>query len=343
MPLSIFNSNREHAPVKPAIEIVLLLCIVGAILVGIESATRILILPKSKIERRTKTELDAAAAIRNNGTNHTLLLLGNSLLGQGVEMQTLSAMLPPGWNAKRLLIEDTGFYDWYFGMRHLFSIGSHPDTVVLMLSVKQLTSTGVRGEYFASRLMNLQDLPDIRSDLQLHLTATTGLLTGNLSAFYGTRVEIRKQVLGLLIPDLVNLTKLLVPSRSAIKDEALLGKELRLRFIKLRQLSLANSIRMAVLIAPESGLRDETLKIALGIAVDSKLDVLVPLRPGKLNRDDFSDGFHLNAVGAAKFTKALAEVLQCYLANGREPGAPSSNRACKQILCSQAITEYSLN
>lgn len=299
---------------KPATEIVLLLGITSFLLIGIEGTTRTLILPKSNIESRTKAEFNAAAAIRSNGKNHTLLLLGNSLLGQGVEMHELGAMLPPGWKVRRLLVEDTSFYDWYYGMRNLFSNESHPDAVVLMLSIKQITSESVRGEYSAYRLMRFMDLPELASNLQLHPTAASGLLVGNLSAFYGTRVEIRKQVLRLLIPDFAQLTRLIIPSQSVGKNEELLGEKLRMRFDKLKQLSDSKSIRMAILIAPESGLRNETLKAACSIAAKVGFDVLAPVRPEELGINDFSDGFHLNGKGAAKFTKAFAETLRSYLA-----------------------------
>jgi hypothetical protein len=274
-----------------------------------------MILPRSKIETRTEAEFNAAAAIRNNGENHTLLLLGNSLLGKGVDLHALDTMLPPGWQAKRLLVEDTSFYDWYYGMRHLFSIGSCPDEVVLMLSIKQLTSKSIRGEYSANRLLSFVDLPDLATDLQLHPTAASGQMVGNISDFYGTRVEIRKQVLGRLIPDLGNLTKLLIPTRSTSKNEELDRGELRTRFEKLKQLSGLKSIRITLIIAPESELNAETLKTVCNVASSVDFDILAPLKTGEFSKNDFSDSFHMNRNGAAKFTKAFAEALRCYLAN----------------------------
>jgi hypothetical protein len=306
---------------KPATEMVLLLGIAGLMLIGIEGATRTLILPKSKIETRTEAEFNTVTAIRSNSKNHTLILLGNSLLGKGVEMDTLGAMLPTGWKAKRLLVEDTSFYDWYYGMQHLFSSGSRPDAVILMLSIKQLTSNSIRGEYSAYRMMSFMDLPILATDLQMHPTAASGLLVGNLSAFYGTRVEVRKQVLGLLMPDFADLTRLLIRMKSAGDKEELPDEKLRKRFEKLKQLSKSQSIPIALLIAPEFGLRYETLLTASKVAAKISFDVLTPVKPGEMRQNDFSDGFHLNPNGAAKFTEALAETLRCYLASDLKVGS----------------------
>ncbi len=298
---------------KPATEMVLILGITGLILIGIECASRTLILPKSKIERRTEAEFNEAVAINEHGKHRTLLLLGNSLLGKGIEMPMLSSMLPADWKAKRILVEDTAYYDWYYGMHNLFLKGSRPDVVVLMLSIKQLTSNSIRGEYSAYRMMDFLDLPNLAADLHMHPTAASGLLVGNLSAFYGTRVEIRKKVLDLLIPDFSGLTKLLVSSQVTSGSEKFAAEELRSRFGKLRELSEQKSIPIAVLIAPESGLRDEILKKVCVVAADANFNVLVPVKPDELSTADYSDGFHLNAGGAAKFTKSFGEMLRCHL------------------------------
>lgn len=300
---------------KPATEMVLILGIIGLTLIGIECASRTLILPRSKIERRTEAEFNEAVAIKGHGKHRTLLLLGNSLLGKGIEMPMLSAMLPADWRVKRVLVEDTAYYDWYYGLQNIFSKGSSPDAVVLMLSIKQLTSNSVRGEYSAYRMMDFLDLPDLAADLQMHPTAASGLLVGNLSAFYGTRVEIRKKVLDLLMPDFSGLTKLLVSSPVTSGNEKFATEELRSRFGKLRKLSALKSIPIAVLIAPESEMRDEILRKICVVAADANFSVLVPVKPDEMSTADYSDGFHLNAGGAAKFTKSFGEMLRYHLPN----------------------------
>jgi hypothetical protein len=299
--------------VKPAVEIGLLIVIMVIITIGIEATTRRFILPKSRIESRTAAEYKAAAAIKSSGESRTLLLLGNSLLGQGVEMNMLETLLPPGWKAKRLLIEDTSFFDWYYGMRRLFSIGSDPDAIALMLSVRQLTSSKLRGEYSAYHLLNRADLPELGSVTQMHPTAVSNLFFGNVSAFYGTRVEIRKQVLGLLIPDFADITKLIIPAQSPGIEESLLERKLHTRFLMLRKLAESKSIKLALIVAPESRLRNDTLNDVWNAAGASTLDVLVPIKPDMIIQSEFSDGFHLNKKGATRFTRALALELRPYL------------------------------
>jgi hypothetical protein len=340
MHLSISNFNPKQDKLKPPTEIVALLLLFTSLLMLIECTTRIFILPKSSIERRTELEYNAASAIRRNNQQHTLLLLGNSLLGDGILMHSLGSKLPSSWKLQRLLIEDTAYYDWYYGMQRLFLSGSHPDTVILMLSIRQFTSIGVRGEYFARHLLNLHDIPDISRNLQLHPTTTAGLVVGNLSSFYGTRVEIRKQILGLLIPDLSSFTRLIIPTRSTPMDETHFRDDLQLRFHNLKQLADSHSIRIAVLIAPESNLKNAMLDIALDAAFNAKLDALAPFKPNQYSRNDFSDGFHLNATGAAKFTNALAETLQCYLSEANPSYSSTSVLSCNQVLSHKTIRDH---
>jgi hypothetical protein len=310
---SISNFSNKHPMLRSRGEIACLLLITAFILIAVECAARVLILPKSKIECRIESELNSALSTHHTGKNHTVLILGNSLLGKGVDMDALKASLPLEWKAKRLFIEDTNYYDWYYGMKRLFSGGSQPDAIVLMLGINQLVKTSVRSEYFAHRLLQLHDLPNIAHDVQLHPTATFGLFTGNLSSFYGTRVEIRKQVLGLLLPDFANLTQHLTPSRTPNHQAEAFEKELRPRFAKLKQLNRSSSIPIALLIAPEPGLSNELLQTVQRVGSDMDIAILVPLKPDNISVDDFSDGFHLNANGATKFTTALANILKCYL------------------------------
>jgi hypothetical protein len=48
----------------------------------------------------------------------------------------------------------------------------------------------------------------------------------------------------------------------------------------------------------------------VGAAAAEKIRVLVPIGPGVLPASDYSDRFHLNRSGAAKFTTALAAGLR---------------------------------
>jgi lysophospholipase L1-like esterase len=120
-------------------------------------------------------------------------------------------------------------------------------------------------------------------------------------------------VLRLLIPDFFILTNLIIPSPSAIKHDELLGKELQERFSKMKQLAESKSIRIAILIAPESKLSEENIEIAFRSASKVNIDILVPIKPVEIHSSDFSDGFHLNTNGANNFTKTLADTLRCYL------------------------------
>ncbi|MDQ2945855.1 MAG: hypothetical protein M3Y27_07935, partial [Acidobacteriota bacterium] len=167
----------------------------------------------SRIEGRIESEYRAVLAIKggSSGGPKTLVVLGNSLLLEGVDFPVLKQSLAPDIQATRLVIEQTDYLDWYYGLRKFYTRGVHPDVVALNLTAVQMVRDNIRGEYFAYRMMNTRDVFRAASDAKLSATATFSLLVGNLSAFYGTRVETRKFVLSKLIPGVNQLISAIVP------------------------------------------------------------------------------------------------------------------------------------
>src|SRR5271168_369303 len=113
---------RYAQPICAAVAIfVLLLC-------AFEAATRVGFTRVSAIESRTYTEYRGALAVRGS---KSVLLLGNSLLLEGVDLDRLRALLQPEMTPRRFVIEQTNFPDWYYGIRRLLAEGSRPDRIVL--------------------------------------------------------------------------------------------------------------------------------------------------------------------------------------------------------------------
>ena len=88
----------------------------------------------SRIQRRTVEEYRLAQTIGADtcGRKH-VLLVGNSLLDEDVRFDRVRDALADRWDARRFVIEQTFYYDWYYGLKRLFREGARPDVVIVML------------------------------------------------------------------------------------------------------------------------------------------------------------------------------------------------------------------
>ena len=138
--------------------------------VGIEVVCRFAVPRISRIERRTQIEYQDLFdnSIAPRGTRALTpfsgcpsaahgIVVGNSLLVAGVRFEELKQRLLPDIDFKRFAVEDTGYFDWKYGMRRLFT-RRPPGRGRLVMTPRQFMITGVRGEYFAYHLINLSDV-----------------------------------------------------------------------------------------------------------------------------------------------------------------------------------------
>lgn len=283
-----------------------LMCILGA---TVEATARLAVPRISRIEAREVDEYRAAIAPRHEG-RRTVLILGNSLLGASVQLDRLREGMGASYDVRRWVVDGTFYSDWYFGLRRLLADGARPDVVVVMLSATQLVSGGFRGDYFAHRMMLASDLPQVASDLHLHPTTAAGMLAARASAFYGLRSELRKVLLGRLMPDLPNLLKDLAfkPAPPVSAGELLLTGSGRLQ--ALNAVASASGSRLVFVLVPVPGSRLEYAAPLKKAAADAGVTMILPLNNGELGPADFRDGFHMNEAGSSKYTQALLTELR---------------------------------
>lgn len=257
----------------------------------------------SRIERRVAMEYDAARRPPvPPRPRPEILFVGNSLLLSGLDLAFMRDAAPAGWTIKRFAVESTTFFDWYFGLRRLFNEGARPAIVVVMLHWRQLATDAVRGEYFARHLMDSRDFLHVVRTLKLHPTPASNLLIGRLSAYYGTRVEIRKVLLGRLVKGAPALTALIQPAQppAAHRIDDVAG----LRLETLDRLCARYGARLVFVIPPTSG---ETYGRTIRTLAEARLViVLLPPEGGVILEKDFADGFHLTEAGARKYTQVFA-------------------------------------
>ncbi len=316
MPSSTSSSEAAALAVQPArgtrqasIAIGVLLLGLVVIFLGLEISSPLILARLSRTERRINGEMQAALALRRTTVDGrpTVLLAGNSLLIEGVQMDSLRNALASHYEVNRLTVEQTHYLDWYFGLRRLLQSGSRPSFIVLTLATDQLASRFTLEEAFARRQMSARDLPLVVREAQLDRTATTTYFFAHWSRWQASKGFIRQCVMILMIPHFRQLAARIADHGPHVNDPAVLLQKARERLPQLGELSRTYGVRIVLLVPPT--LHEDHSREIQQIGEASGVPVWVLSPPGEFPRDYFMDGFHLNAHGSEIFTARLAQRL----------------------------------
>ena len=293
--------------------IVLLLTVLALVGLGLELATRRTLSQVSEVGQRLDSEQAAAEGIRQSAEGPLpVLIVGNSLLGSGVDPRLLDDRLRPEHHLVRFVVEDTNYLDWYYGLNRLFREGARPKTVLLMLTPRQLAATTVRGDIFGRVLLDPRDLLQVKHDSASDNTTTGGLLFATVSEFYGFRSEIRKWFLLRLLPDFPNLTARLRPMALPLPADEELENRIQPRLERMASLCADYGAQLVLVLPPDNDTNDGSAAV-FHAARANDIPVVVPFGPRELPPTLYSDGVHLNADGAAVFTRVLGASLRSVL------------------------------
>lgn len=242
------------------------------------------------------------------GEPPSVLMVGNSLLLHGVELDRLRALTSSTMHIYPIFLEATGYYDWLYGLRRLFRQGARPQVVIVGVGVNYFLKNGVRQDYAPMLFFDAKDTLALASDLHLDRTATSNLLLGHSSIFWDTRSAIRTQILDHMVPHLADLF-LLVNQKPAVPESPEFEEVSILRLRRLRELCEANGAKLILLVPPTLSSENAVNKMAYA-AHAAGVDVSVPIDPDVLSARYYQrDGMHLNSEGALLFTSALAKDL----------------------------------
>jgi hypothetical protein len=221
-------------------------------------------------------------------TKH-ILILGNSLVGQGIDFDALQRTLPPDWKAHRFWIYNTHYIDWYFGLRRLFAEGGRPDVVAILFPALHLCVSTIRGDYSSQYLMQTQDLLQVRRQLGLDRTTTANLLFARISKFYAIRSEIRKVLLQSLMPDLPRMYNLVKPGEAwDLTDQQVIDICVE-RLTAYRKIMEAYGSKLVLLVPPiprPSAEHHDALRIA---AQRAEVETVIPMAYADVPRGEFID------------------------------------------------------
>ena len=277
--------------------------------IAIEGLTRFGFAHISRIEARISSDHKAALAIRRH-ERPTVLLIGNSLMLEGIDYPRLRESLAGRADVVRFPIEQTQYIDWYYGLRRLFGDGSQPQVVVLCMSTEHLITSRIRGDYSAYYLFRLADIPEIRREIHYDLTKTSSLVLSRFSLFYAGRSSLRNFVLVRADPAYAAMLQRIAGSQAHFPPDHEIERIAETRLTALRNLCSSHGARFSFLLAPGFGPGEAPL-VAAGER--SHTDVMIPIHLNELSRDKFRDGFHLNQEGAGIFTDKVAELLKSRL------------------------------
>lgn len=317
--------RRGLTPVRAT---ALLLAGAVGLALAVELGTRLFIYDMSNMLGRLKRESTMAAALVPAADRpRPVLVVGNSLLIAAVDVARLDAQLrAEERSAFRFGIEQTTYFDWYYGLRRLVAGGARPDTIVLCFETRHLLGSGVHGDIFAHFLMRPTDLFSVAHALDLSPTEAADLSMANLSAFWGLRKEIRKNLLGRLLPGLPSLAAMMARGQPAPPPKAddlrTLGRD---RLLALADVVKPAGIKFVLALAPP--LRAEDAVLMKRLSEETGVPLVAPLTDDDLVRTDYDvDGYHLGDAGRAKYTDALGDTLSGLLRRMDGPAALSGTR-----------------
>ena len=304
--LSCISSSERAALIHGRVLIATcaILCVV------FEIATHYLLTSQSETYARVSQQYEEARKARPAapGAPLPVLIVGNSLLLDGVDVTRLQQLTRVQMKVYPIFLEATGYYDWFFGLQRFFREGSRPQVVVLGIGTDAFVANSVRQDYVPLLLFDLEDSLNVASDLKMDRTATSNLVLAHASVFWDTRSVIRGQILQHIVPRYRDLVTLLKPP-PAVSTSVKFMEVANVRLRRLRELCEANGARLILLMPPTPSSADAVRQLT-SVTASVGVQMLVPLDPANLPPRYYqSDELHLNSEGAALFTSALAAVL----------------------------------
>jgi hypothetical protein len=284
--------------------------ICAILIIALEVFSAYLLKRHSATYSRISQQYDEAMTMRPAGPGEppNVLLVGNSLLLHGVEVNRLQALTSANMHIYPIFLEATGYYDWLYALQRLFRQGVRPQVVVVGVGVNYFLGNSVRLDYAPMLFFDTRDALAVASDLHLDRTATSNLLLAHASTFWDTRGAIRMQILSRVIPHLEDLFSL-VTQRPAVPESREFAAVSIPRLRRLRELCEAHGAKLILLVPPTLSSESAVSQMAYA-AHTAGVDVSVPIDPAALSGKFYQpDGLHLNREGALLFTSALAKDL----------------------------------
>ena len=253
----------------------------------------------------------------------TILIVGNSLVGEALDAEALVSSLDFDARAFKAVPDGTNIWEWYCILSNVSrQANAMPDIVVLAFArdrVSDQSPLDVARSF--GYLCAMENLEEISAFAPVSLEDTLQALAVKTSVTYRLRNRIRNTLLNLVVP---NYTDALQRINNASRNRTSPGKaaasqtKANSTYLAARDLSSRDAFSESHFLFVAMPVLDRyeissSLCSELTQANSSFVDMrgLVELR-----LDDYRDPLHLNESGRKKFTRAFADVLSSNFPNG---------------------------
>jgi len=296
--------------------------------------------------------IPAVAAALKARDGERLLVLGNSLTREGVDIETVRRELECGStrvSAESVHPDDLAILDWYYIFRNNFRGENALDWLVIPFARGQLyDSNPIHAERIAAYFGGWANAAEmLRFDLA-SLDDRIGYLLACALHLFSESDRVRVRVLSAVVPDYRQTARRL---NAAVQRERLgpvtARRQSYARLARLLRLCRQRNVRVALVAMPQGevyGL-DRGLQAVLAQNGGELLDMR---NTKELSAADFADGMHLTPSGARVFSRILGGELRkrvCESAPGVEKpaaGGPGDAAARTPAGISEAVPEHGI-
>jgi len=255
--------------------------------------------------------LDAVHLTSAPGAPRPVLIVGNSLVLHGVDLDALQAALGPGYEAKKEYVLGSGYQDWRYGVPSLLDRGSHPSLIVLGFSPAQLVTDRPPVGRTARLVWTTGNLERYTVDERIGLTEASNLVLQHYSAFFALRDQLRQDSRKLIVPDYTAMAHDFFDRTPITPDSVTDVAIAAARLAELDSICAARGVRFAYLLIPTRAPDDVVIEpMMIEAGKRAGVPVLVPVSNRALLPTDLLDGYHMNPTGAAAFSTQTGAALR---------------------------------
>ena len=247
--------------------------------------------------RRIVQEHKEAVALRPLSADGkpTVLLVGNSLIREAVNMDTVRAQMGSHYDVHRLIVESTGYADWRFALPSLFEQGGRPSYVVLTISPLQMNSHAPLFMETTHYLLTPREVIAMSraehggpSSYEMHFLEYA-------SPYWGTRTSAQTA----FKDKIPGYRALLYASPGDKIGPQSFDPE---RMKELAEICRQYNVRLIYLALPANNPNgDHDAKQIQDAAAANGVPYLRPVADGDIHGDEYTDFIHLSETGKAKF------------------------------------------
>ncbi len=291
------------------------------------------LVPNLSANSRTLAEAPERAERIREFEGTTVLILGNSISGDGIVAESLQSSLGEEVLVEHQPADSSVMRDWYYELKnHFYLEQAAPDWVVLPVGdAHPLCRVNQRTEDLMFSFVSWSDLPafferseaasearreamELPLDLRRgeRLEERLGVILGKASALYGFRGRVQKRIMVAVAPRYEELRHQMRTAGVATDGTHDVSTD-PFWADRVAELTSSNSTSILVVAMPSEPLESQLPAADVAIAEQYGWQVIAPGLDHSWSDEDRPDGLHLSPDAADRFTALLAPELSAIL------------------------------